>query len=54
MIFENAPQPTTSPWGEVQHSSELAPGIWQVMTASHGGIFLSRQRLDAMPAILAQ
>ena len=41
--------PTTSPWGSVQHSDELAEGIVQVHTASHGGIKLSDERLAQMP-----
>lgn len=27
-----------SPWGEVQHYSVLCPGVFQVSTASHGGV----------------
>lgn len=41
--------PKTSPWGAIQDKRELAPGIWQVSTASHGGIKLSRERNAAMP-----
>jgi hypothetical protein len=40
---------TTSPWGEVEHVTQLADGIWQIDTASHGGIFLSDQRMAEMP-----
>lgn len=40
---------TTSPWGPVQHQHEIAPGIVRVMTAGHGGLVLSPERLQAMP-----
>jgi hypothetical protein len=40
---------TTSPWGAVEHVTQLAEGIWQIDTASHGGIFLSDQRMAEMP-----
>ncbi len=36
--------PTYSPWGPVQDSTELADGIVEVSTASHGGIWLSAYR----------
>lgn len=36
--------PRYSPWGPVQDSTELADGIVEVSTASHGGIWLSRER----------
>lgn len=38
-----------SPWGRVDHQRELAPGIVEVMTPSHGGIKLDRSRNAAMP-----
>lgn len=38
-----------SPWGQIQHVTHIADGIWQVHTASHGGIKLSHQRFAAMP-----
>lgn len=50
--FERTPAPRYSPWGPVQQSKELAPGIWQASTAGHGGIILSQERLAAMPAHL--
>ena len=34
-----------TPWGRVQQLSMIADGIWQVSTASHGGIWLSPDRL---------
>jgi hypothetical protein len=41
-----------SPWGYVQHQTIIAPGITQVSTAGHGGILLSPERQNAMPAAL--
>jgi hypothetical protein len=41
--------PKSSPWGAIQEKRELAPGIWTVSTASHGGIKLSRERNAGMP-----
>jgi hypothetical protein len=40
---------THSPWGEVQHQREVAKGITQVMTASHGGYFVERSLWNEMP-----
>lgn len=31
-------RPPHSPWGEIQHCEELCPGVYQVSTASHGGV----------------
>ena len=31
-------RPQYSPWGESQHCEELCPGVYQVSTASHGGV----------------
>ncbi len=47
--YERCPCPKTSPWGAIQGKKELAPGIWQVSTAGHGGIKLSRERNAAVP-----
>ncbi len=47
--YKRSECPKTSPWGVIQDKRELAPGIWQVSTASHGGIKLSRERNAAMP-----
>lgn len=47
--FSDVAEPQSSPWGAVQHANHLAAGIWSVDTASHGGIFLSPERLAAMP-----
>jgi len=40
---------TTSPWGAVQDQKELAPGIIQVWTASHGGIWVEPAKWATMP-----
>lgn len=40
----------SSPWGSVQSQRELAPGIIQVSTAGHGGIWLSLERQVQLPA----
>ena len=50
--FAPSPRPSTSIWGAVQQADQLGPGIWSVMTASHGGIILSDQRQAAMPPAL--
>jgi len=38
----------TSPWGTIQHKTILAPGIIRVNTASHGGIYLSPERVQKL------
>lgn len=38
-----------SPWGKVQEVVDLAPGVWQVHTAGHGGIKLARERQAELP-----
>jgi hypothetical protein len=48
----NEQAPTSSPWGQVQHSKQLAEGIWSVSTESHGGIWLSDERLAELTEIL--
>lgn len=44
--------PASSPWGVVQHGRVLAEGIVVVGTARHGGIQISRDRLNQMPPAL--
>ncbi len=39
-----------TPWGYSQDIEELAEGVRRVSTASHGGLQLSRERWDAIPA----
>jgi len=49
MTYQSCPCPAHSPWGAIQTRRELAPGIWSVSTAGHGGIKLSRERNAAVP-----
>lgn len=50
--YDRTPKPTSSPWGQVDHAEEIAPGIWSVGTPSHGGVKLSVQRQKDMPAYM--
>lgn len=34
-------EPLYSPWGEIQHREVLAPHVFSVSTASHGGIMVN-------------
>lgn len=43
-----------TPWGESQHSQELAPGITAHSTAGHGGIKLSKELNAKVPDYLRQ
>lgn len=43
-----------TPWGRAIWVKELAPGLWNVATPSHGGIWVSPERCAAMPAELAR
>ena len=52
MTHSPSPRPTRSPWGSVQDAKEWLPGIWGVSTPSHGGLLLSEERREAMPAAL--
>ncbi len=47
--FANTPEPKSSPYGAIQTTRQIAPGLWSVSTASHGGIQVSPQRQGAMP-----
>lgn len=38
-----------TPWGTPDQIEELAEGIWQVSTPSHGGIVLSEDRAEMLP-----
>ncbi len=42
-------QLTTTPWGKVQESRVIAPGIFFLSTASHGGIYLSPEINATVP-----
>ena len=39
-----------TPWGTPQDIKELAEGVWRVSTAGHGGLKLSRERWNSLPA----
>lgn len=40
-----------SPWGPIQFSRTLAPGITRVTTASHGGVHLSPDRVATLQSL---
>lgn len=42
--------PTYTPWGWTKDVVELAEGIWRVSTPGHGGLKLSRERWNELPA----
>lgn len=48
-LYKRSECPKSSPWGAIQDKRELAPGIWSVSTAGHGGIKLSRERNAGIP-----
>ena len=43
---------TYTPWGWTQDIEELAKGVWRVSTPSHGGLKLSRERWNELPAVV--
>jgi len=50
-LFHDTPAPLTTPWGHRDMSCDaIAPGIWSVSTDCHGGIVISEERREAMPA----
>jgi hypothetical protein len=46
--------PKTSPWGPVQHATELGEGCYFASTAGHGGVKLSRKMNADMPDYMRQ
>lgn len=48
--FNSHPAPKSTPWGMPDHLSEIAPGIWEVGTPRHGGLWLSPERRAALAA----
>ena len=46
----NTTTATYTPWGWTQDIEQLAKGVWRVTTPSHGGLKLSRERWDELPA----
>jgi hypothetical protein len=53
-LYPAHPCPETSPWGKVEDGHQIAPGIWGVSSSNHGGMWLSPERRERMPACLAQ
>lgn len=47
MEYQRTHRPTSSPWGAIQDAEQIANGIWQVSTASHGGFHVSAERMEA-------
>ena len=43
---------THTPWGWTREVEELAEGVWRVTTAGHGGLKLSRERWEELPAVV--
>lgn len=41
--------PSGSPWGSIQNKVEVIDGVWFASTASHGGLWLNRERKSQMP-----
>ena len=41
---------THTPWGWTREIQKLAEGVLRVMTAGHGGLKLSRERWEELPA----
>lgn len=41
-------EPLYSPWGEIQHCEVLAPHVFSVSTASHGGIMANSRTAKAI------
>ena len=41
---------TYTPWGWTKDVVELSDGVWRVSTPSHGGLKLSRERWNELPA----
>lgn len=44
--------PTDTPWGRAQDVKELADGVWMVSAPSHGGVWLSPDRMAKVPKLL--
>jgi len=41
-------EPKLSPWGDVQHSEILCPGVFLVSTASHGGTMVAKDMIAVL------
>lgn len=44
--------PKETPWGEWQRVQEVIPGVFRVSTVSHGGYWLTPERLAELPTVL--
>lgn len=44
--------PKNTPWGASDYEKEVGEGVWEVGTPSHGGYWISAERLAEMPATL--
>lgn len=50
--FSPIERPQSTIWGTPDTATQLLPGVWEVHTASHGGMILSEERQAAMPEAL--
>jgi hypothetical protein len=50
--FASSPAPEITRWGKPVTTTQRLPGIWRVVTPSHGGFVLSETRQAAMPEAL--
>ena len=50
--FASSPAPEMTRWGKPVTTTQRLPGIWRVVTPSHGGFILSETRQAAMPEAL--
>ncbi|MCJ2180187.1 DUF7007 domain-containing protein [Novosphingobium album (ex Hu et al. 2023)] len=50
--FASSPAPQMTRWGKPVRATQRLPGIWRVVTPSHGGFVISEARQAAMPAAL--
>ena len=44
--------PKLTPWGQWDFIREIIPGVWRVNTPSHGGYWVSPEKLAQMPPAL--
>ncbi len=51
-LHEHPDAPTSTPWGAPQALYRLADGIYKVITAEHGGIFLTAARMGVFAQIV--
>lgn len=51
-IEPDAPFQDNTPWGKPRSAYRIADGIWSITTESHGGLWVSPDRLARMPRLL--